>query len=246
MHNKENIRILIVEDDFAQITLYKHLLKELEFTNVVAASNYNDAIESFKTFDPDIALIDINLHEMKDGVDVAIAVNKIKKIPLIFITGCFFDQYYERAKTVGPVAFLDKDLSKLKIQQAIELGLNARNKISNNTNTTPSEKLPEYFFVRANAGLKKIITKDIDWIEVDGKYCCLQSNGKKYPIRISLKELQEKLPQDLFKRVHQSYSVNIEKVTSFNSNDNLIFIEEKQIPIGRIYKKELTDFLYLI
>lgn len=243
MQKKENIKILIIEDDLAQITLYKHLLKELDYKNVATASNHKEAIDQFKNFDPTIALIDINLNDTKDGVDVATDFNKIKKIPLIFITGCYFDEYYERAKIVEPVAFLDKDISKLKIQQAIELGLNAHHE---DKSKTTSDKLPDYFFVRANSGLKKIITKEIDWIEVDGKYCCLQSNGKKYPIRISLKELQEKLPADLFKRVHQSYSVNMEKVTSFNSNDNLIFVGEKQIPIGRFYKKELTDFLYLI
>lgn len=243
MQNKENIKILIVEDDLAQITLYKHLLKELEYTNVQATTTYEKSIESFKNFDPAIALIDINLHDNKDGIDVAVAFNKIKKIPLVFITGCFFDEYYERAKAVEPTAFLDKNISKLKIQQVIELSL--KNQIESNSKNG-HEKLPNYFFVRANNGLKKVVTKEIDWIEVDGKYCCLQTNGKKYPIRISLKELQEKLPPELFRRVHQSYSVNIEKVTSFNSNDNLIFIEKKQIPIGRIYKKELTEFLYLI
>lgn len=243
MQSNKNLKILIVEDDFAQITMYKHLLKELNFHNVESASNYQSSIDSFKSFNPDIALVDFNLNDTKDGVDVAKAFNEVKKIPLIFITSCYFDEYYERAKTVEPVAFLDKDISKLKIQQAIELGLNAHNEDRPNQQ---SDKLPDYFFVRANSGLKKIVTKEIDWIEVEGKYCCLQSNGKKYPIRISLKELQEKLPENLFKRVHQSYSVNIEKVTSFNSNDNLIFIDDKQIPIGRFYKKDLTDFLYLI
>ncbi len=243
MESTNKNKILIVEDDFAQITLYKHLLKELNFNQIDSATNYEDAIKKFKTFDPDIALIDINLQDKKDGVDVATIFNEINKIPMIFITGCYFDEYYERAKTVEPVAFLDKDLSKLKLQQAIELGLNSHNETKSKRS---ADKLPDYFFVRANSGLKKIITREIDWIEVEGKYCCLQSNGKKYPIRISLKELQEKLPSELFKRVHQSYSVNIEKVTSFNSNDNLIFIDDKKIPIGRIYKKELTDFLYLI
>ena len=40
-------------------------------------------------------------------------------------------------------------------------------------------------------------------------------------------------------RIHRSFIVNIKKVTAFNAED--IFVEEKRLPIGVSYKKQIES-----
>ena len=58
---------------------------------------------------------------------------------------------------------------------------------------------------------------------------------------MSLKQLEEDLPSGKFVRVHRSYIINIDKISSINKNR--IIIDKKQIPIGETYKKQ---FMVLI
>ncbi len=67
--------------------------------------------------------------------------------------------------------------------------------------------------------------------------------GKKFVLRMSMGEVQDKLPKDAFARTHRKYSVNLSKITSIDVQDNLIFIDDLSIPISRSYKEELLKQL---
>jgi DNA-binding LytR/AlgR family response regulator len=49
-----------------------------------------------------------------------------------------------------------------------------------------------------------------------------------------MKNMESTLPKDKFARVHRSYIVAIDKVTSLSGTE--VFIDKKQIPIGKNYK----------
>jgi DNA-binding LytR/AlgR family response regulator len=49
------------------------------------------------------------------------------------------------------------------------------------------------------------------------------------------------LPADAFLRIHRSYIVSLNKIDSYNAET--IEIAKKELPIGRLYKHDVTKFL---
>lgn len=76
----------------------------------------------------------------------------------------------------------------------------------------------------------------------EGNYITIHCDGKKYLLRYSLEWILEKLPQNIFTRVHRSFVVNLRLVTKYTPQ--YLFIENNQIPISRLYKKDVQEKMY--
>ena len=85
-------------------------------------------------------------------------------------------------------------------------------------------------YVKVNYEMMKINLKDIELIEALDDY--IKIHIKPYPVLtlMTLKNMQEKLPEKEFVRVHRSYIIPISKVEKFNKNK--IYVAGKEIPIG--------------
>ena len=60
-----------------------------------------------------------------------------------------------------------------------------------------------------------------------------------------MKDIEKKLPKDVFMRVHRSYILNLKKIKSIDNSIVVIENSEKKIPIGGSYKEELFKHLNL-
>jgi len=242
MNQETDKLLLVVEDEphFQEaINIY---LKEIGFLNVLLASNIEAALSLFKAHHPNIALInvEIGMDEMA-GIHLAASFNALRKIPIIFITSNYNSAIYEEAKKVNPIAFINKEISVLKLKQVIELGLINSKKTPKNPTPIQEDSFHEEIFVKIGNVLKKFFLADISWFGVDGKYAYAQSDGKRFPLSLSLKDLEEKLGQRDFLRIHQSYMVNIRKIESVNPVKNTLIVEGKELPLGRSFKKRLLN-----
>jgi len=245
----KNCSVFILEDESVQLELLKVLLKDLGYTDVKTAQNYDQALEVLDHSFPNIALLDINLQTDKSGLDVAREIAKIKNIPLIFLTSNFFEDVYEEAKKVGPVSFLNKDLSSLKLKQAIELALLGKpdKELSIPKQPENTAVKTSSIFIRSGNNLKKVKISDISFAETEGRYINIYTKtGQKHVSHLSLKDLKELLPAQQFVRIHQSTIVNHEMIDSINTNENFILIQGKQLSIGRSYRKNLINRLKII
>lgn len=76
---------------------------------------------------------------------------------------------------------------------------------------------------------------EIIYCESDGNYCniFLENNQKLFVTQI-LKNVEEKLPTELFYRVHNSFVVNLNKVREYQKNEGFIILSNnKKIPVSR-------------
>lgn len=233
-----NQLILIVEDDLDFQNLLIDTLNWIGFTNLKTVTNYDAAINSFIKEDPAMLLIDIDLRSSKSGIDIAHTLNSYYKIPFAFITSNYSDETYERAKATGPVAFINKEISALNLKQVVELGL--RQNIRSNKPIDQTVSLEDLFIKIGNV-LKKVSLEEVDWFGIDGKYAYVKIAQKQFPLSIYLKELEDLIPKKLFIRTHQSFIINAKKIESINTIKNTIFIKNKELPIGRSYKKNLFN-----
>jgi DNA-binding LytR/AlgR family response regulator len=83
--------------------------------------------------------------------------------------------------------------------------------------------------------------KDILFIEGLKDYVVIQLEGKRIITRMSLKSIQELLPQSAFLRINRSYVINREQIDSFDNND--VFIKSYEIAIGNSFRESFFEEL---
>lgn len=122
------IKVLIVEDEsIVALDIQKAILSMgYEVTEMV--TNYDEAIASVKKTIPDIMLLDINLLNSKDGIEIAKEVQKIKNIPIIYLTAYTDDESMAKAVETNPIGYLTKPFKRDEIKSTILLGIHKANR----------------------------------------------------------------------------------------------------------------------
>lgn len=107
-----------------------------------------------------------------------------------------------------------------------------------------TEKKPEYgsvVFIRDNSGYRKVLVKDIAHLEAARNYCDIYLvSGKKINVTMPMNEVYEYLNPILFKRVHRSFVINLEHISSYMGNQ-LTLENGKKITIGREYREKVEN-----
>jgi two-component system LytT family response regulator len=101
---------------------------------------------------------------------------------------------------------------------------------------------PDYFFINVDYSLLKLSFADIIWIEGLKDYVKihLKSTSKPIVTRQSMKSLEEELPAHIFLRIHKSFIVSRNFITSVRKNS--VFIDSMELPIGDSYKEAVEKF----
>lgn len=104
---------------------------------------------------------------------------------------------------------------------------------------TQSQPHPTYFFVNADYSLVKVQFNDITWIEGLRDYVKihLKSTAKPLIVRSGIRAIEQELPADGFLRVHKSFIVSVESITSIRKNS--VYINEMEIPVGAVYREAI-------
>ncbi len=79
--------VLIVEDDaIAQMTL-KSMLSEMGFKEVFVSSSKKEALTIIENGKIDIALLDVFIDDSRVGIELALEINEMSDVPILFLTG---------------------------------------------------------------------------------------------------------------------------------------------------------------
>ncbi|MDN5205649.1 response regulator [Fulvivirgaceae bacterium BMA10] len=239
----ENIRILIVEDDQLFAEQLKLELEEMGYLVIAVANNAKAALHFAKITKPEIILMDIHLSGSKDGITVAQEIYALDPVPIIFVTSLMDQETFERAKQAHPYAYLLKPANKVSLQHSIELAIQNFNEEQENKKYS-LEQFPFFrqnLLIRQGNKLVKLNFDGIELIEVEEKYCTIFTVDQKFVVRISLKELLEKLPIDKFVRVHRNYVVHGDKIIAIDLEKNHVQTKSKSLPLGRKYRSALLN-----
>lgn len=95
------------------------------------------------------------------------------------------------------------------------------------------------FFIKTDNKLIKIAYDDVLFIEALQNYVAVHTREKKYITYLTIKSVEEQLPQQRFIKVHKSYIVAADKVQSIEGNE--IRIGQHHIPISRNTKEEVLE-----
>ncbi|MDZ4148681.1 MAG: LytTR family transcriptional regulator DNA-binding domain-containing protein [Flavobacteriaceae bacterium] len=240
------IKILIVEDEMiigANISLQLNSLG-YEVSGIIPRGE--EALLHLKENQPDIVLMDINLKGKIDGVETALLMQQEIDIPIIYLTANADKVNFDRAKATHPYAFISKPFKKLDLQRAVELTVTRLlNEKSEDKDSSLKNELPlvisDCIYVRYQEKMVKVPIQEIFYIEAERNYCRIHTKEKEYLQVMTLKDMEEKLPQNHFLRIHRSFIVNLSKIDEI-ANDHIV-VQRKTIPISKTLRGELLKHL---
>mgnify|MGYP001145625375 CR=1 FL=1 len=245
---KPKIKILIVEDEMIIAANISLQLTTLGYEVTAIIPRGEEALLHIEQNQPDILLLDINLKGKIDGIETAELIQKRFNIPIIYLTANADDVHFNRAKSTNPYAFISKPFKKLDLERAIELTVNMlkskKGKNKDVIDKTDPFILSDSIFVRHLEKMVRVDIKDILYIEAERNYCRIYSKQKEYLLVMTLKDLDEKLPQKHFIRIHRSFIINLSQIDEVATSH--IVIAKKAIPVSKSLKEELLNRLQTI
>ncbi|WP_117880318.1 LytR/AlgR family response regulator transcription factor [Aureibaculum luteum] len=238
------VKIFIVEDEMIIAANISLQLQKLGYEVIGMVSRGEDALEQIEANIPDIILMDIQLKGKLSGIDTAKLIQFKYKIPIIYLTANTDDSYFNEAKTTKPAAFISKPFKNLDLQRAIELSIDTITLESKKIEQKNPYVLEDCIFVRDHDKMVKISIKNIYYIEADRNYCRIFCKDKAFLIVNTLKDINEKLPNAHFLRVHRSYIVNLSKIDEVAGTH--LMVSKKVVPMSKSFKIDLMKRLHTI
>lgn len=98
-----------------------------------------------------------------------------------------------------------------------------------------------YFTIKSNRQTSRVMFEDLVFIESLADYIKIHQSGENsITSKEKISHIEKELP-DTFLRIHRSFIVNTNKIASFTRE--FVMMGEKELPIGRTYKKEVVSRL---
>lgn len=237
------IKIILIDDE-------PKAIKSLEWE----IANFCDDVEIMATFtkpkeaitylqhhDPDCVFLDVEMPQM-DGFQFLDHFKK-RNFCVVFVTA--YNQYAIKAIKENAMDYLLKPIDSDDLILTIEkLKADKRN---GRTYDALEERLRSHtdkrIAIPVEGKLVFINTEDIVYCESDGNYCKIHLIDKK-PLFISkkLKEISAILPEDDFFRVHNSYVINLKRVSEYLKTEGYVILDnQKEIPVSRNKKSAFLD-----
>ncbi|MDT0686007.1 LytR/AlgR family response regulator transcription factor [Autumnicola psychrophila] len=242
------VQILIVEDEMIIAANISLQITEMGYEVSGVVPRGEDALNHLRDNLPDIVLIDIQLKGKLDGIETAQRMREFHdELAIIYLTANADEVHFNRAKTTNPFAFISKPFKKLDLQRSIELTINQlkdtttpkKSKIENSTFV-----LKEFLFIRHQDTMVKVDIQAIRYIEADRNYCRIFCTEKEYLLVTTLKDMDKKLPQRHFFRIHRSYIINLSRIDEIAGTH--VVIAKKAIPMAKGMRPELLKKLQTI
>jgi PAS domain S-box-containing protein len=115
--------VLIVEDERIIAKDIQQTLESMGYDAFAIASSTEEALARVSERCPDLVLMDIRIEGSRDGIEAARLLNALHDVPVIFLSAHADEATLERAKKVGPYAFLSKPVKPADLRGAIETSL---------------------------------------------------------------------------------------------------------------------------
>jgi len=229
------IRCLLVDDEpLALYLLEGYVAKTPSLELAGRCSSAFQAMEMLDKTEVDLIFLDIQMPGLS-GLEFSRSLKDGPKV--IFTTA--FEQYALEGFKVDALDYLLKPISYPEFLNAV----NKAKRWFEHFEKAAVTETRTSIFVKADYKLVQIDFNNILYIEGLKDYVkfCLEDNEKPVLSLMSMKSLEENLPDTKFMRVHRSFIVNLDKIKTIERN-RIVFGKEF-IPISENYKEKFQNFV---
>ncbi len=228
----ELLKCIIVDDEPVAREILLNYVQKVSYLECIGHfGNALAALEFSKRSEASIFFLDINMPEINGlGLAKLLPVNAT----IIFTTA--YREYAVDGFDLQATDYLLKPISFPRFLQAVE-----RCRENSNVLAVKGPKEREYIFVKSDKEMVKVLFEDILYLESYGDYIKIHTKDKMILIRETIKEMEKKLPNSLFLRIHRSYIVPLAKIVSYTKE--FVIIHGKQIAVSKTYINRLLKSL---
>lgn len=225
------ITCLAIDDETPALDILEDNIRRIPFLHLAGkCKNAYAALEALQKHGPiDLLFLDIEM----PGISGLSFLKSLPNKPMvIFITA--YRNYAVEGFELDVLDYLVKPVAFDRFLKAVNKALEYQGFKQKEAGTT----LPDYLFIHTEYQLTKIVLPEITYIEGLRNYIKIHFSTNAKPIlsKLSLKAIEEKLPPAKFARVHKSFIVSVDKISSIRND--VIRIGSRDIPISKSCRDE--------
>lgn len=229
------IRYLIIDDEHIAHDIIKGYCDLLP--NMQLMKNCYDALEAFQYLNKnevDLIFLDLNMPVLK-GFEF---LKTLQKPPKVIVTTAY-NEFALEGYEHNISDYLLKPFGFERFLKAINKAFSSA--VCEQNVSSETSPVSNRIFVQSNKKHIQLETGAILYIEAAGNYTKIITTTETITIREKFSVLLDQLPKNEFLQVHKSFAVAPKQIKSVEGN--VIYIEKYSIPIGKIYKFNITQLL---
>ncbi|MWW23516.1 response regulator [Algibacter wandonensis] len=232
------ITCVIVDDEPMALNLVETYVQKTPFLELKQkCSSAIEAMEFIKEQPVDLLFLDI---QMPDLTGIEFSKMLPKETRVVFTTA--FDQYALEGFKVEALDYLLKPFDYAEFLAAANKANHYFSLLKGTLQNEVSE-VKEFLFVKSEYKQLRIKLSDVLYFEGLKDYIkiWLKDNPKPILTLMSLKSLQEELPESQFLRVHRSFIVSLKNIEVIERSQ--IIINNQRITVSEQYKSAFLEFV---
>ena len=227
------LKCIIIDDEPVARKILQEFIEEIDYLELAGqAENPLKAIPLLNDNDIDLIFLDINMPKI-NGIDFL----KSSKTTANVIMTTAYAEYAVEAYGLDVLDYLVKPIAFDRFFKACNKAKEI-NVLRKNIQVQP-DKLNDHFFIKCNNQIEKVFYDDLLYAEAMLNYVMLYTNSKKMMVYVTIKNLEEQLPADIFIKVHKSFIVNKTKIKSIEGN--ILDIGNEKITISQSLREKVIN-----
>ena len=231
------IRCIAIDDEPLALKQIADYISKTPFLEL--AGLCESALQALELLDKtpvDLMFVDVNMPDLS-GMDF---VKTLENPPfIVFVTA--YSEYALEGFRVDAIDYLLKPISYsdfLKSVNKVKAWFDAMQQ-------KPAEVMSnkDFLFIKSEYKILRINFDDINYIEAMSEYIRIHLvNSKPVMTQLSMKSIEDQLPDDRFMRVHRSFIINLSKISVIERN-RIIFDGTVYIPVSDQYKSKFQNYI---
>jgi DNA-binding LytR/AlgR family response regulator len=236
---KKHTCIIVDDETLARELLTRHLAKIPQLELLATCHNAIEAKFALEQHSPDILFLDINMPNLS-GLEL---LRMLKRRPATVLTTAYSEHALEGYELdvldylLKPIEFERFFKAVGKATEWLDRGQSGGNQLTEAAKTPP----PTHFFVKSEYKIVKVIFDEILFIEAMEKYVRIHTAAERIVTLLSMSQLESDLPAAQFVRIHRSYIVNLDKISSIEGT--LVHIGKQSLPVSKSKRQAFLEMV---
>lgn len=228
------IDVMIADDEEPALDALEFLLRaDPRIGRIFRASSGSSALQLLSEKRLDAAFLDVHMPGLS-GLELARAVQRFASPPAIVVVTAD-EETAVTAFDLDVTDYLLKPLRQVRLGRAI-----SRIEAAVAPGTSRSED--EAITVTRGSTIRRIRRSEVRYVQAQGDYARLHTDDDSFLLRIPITDLGEQWAAAGFLRVHRSFLVNLESITSLRVGANpVVMLGSVELPVSRRLLPALRD-----
>jgi DNA-binding LytR/AlgR family response regulator len=235
-------KCLIIDDEpLARDLMRSHISKLENFEIVAECGDAMKAMQELRDKKVDLMFMDIQMPQIT-GIEF---LKILKNPPKVIITTAY-REYALDSFELDVVDYLLKPITFERFLKSVNKYYQVTQEEAQISAPVAEVSLAQeeaFIYVKENKRVIKVNLNEILYIEGLSEYVQIYTDKKRIITKTSMTNLEEKLPNDSFLRIHKSFIVSMPRIEAFTAHT--IEVPGKELPIGRSYKNSVLNALQL-